>query len=238
MKSLTLAETMQELEARGNPAIKKTIMRHGAPEPLFGVKIGDLKPLQKMLKGQQQLAMELYATKNHDAMYLAGLIADGSKMTQKQLDQWAKGSTWHMISGYSVPWVASEHPDAIEIAKKWIDSPKELVATSGWSTLSSVVAIRSDDELPISEIGELLVRCVKTMKPSPNRVRYAMNGFVISVGTYVAPLADQAIATARKIGAVEVDMGNTDCKIPDAESYIVKSRRGAAVAPKRKTTRC
>lgn len=94
---------MQELEACGNPSIKKTIMRHGAPEPLFGVKIGDLKPLQKMLKGQQQLAMELYATKNHDAMYLAGLIADGSKMTLKQLDQWAKGSTWHMISGYSVP---------------------------------------------------------------------------------------------------------------------------------------
>ena len=238
MTASTLAEIMQELEARGNPAIKKTIMRHGAPEPLFGVKIGDLKPLQKMLKGQQQLAMELYATKNSDAMYLAGLIADGSKMTRKQLDQWAKEATWHMIAGCSVSWVASEHPDAFEIAKKWIDSPKELVATTGWSTLSSVVATRSDDELPISEIGELLVRCIKTMKTSPNRVRYAMNGFVISVGIYVEPLANQAILTARKIGTVEVDMGNTDCKIPDAESYIVKSRRGAAVAPKRKTTRC
>jgi len=238
MTASTLAEIMRELEARGNPAIKKTIMRHGAPEPLFGVKIGDLKPLQKMLKGQQQLAMELYATKNSDAMYLAGLIADGSKMTRKQLDQWAKEATWHMIAGYSVSWVASEHPDAFEIAKKWIDSPKELVATTGWSTLSSVVATRSDDELPISEIGELLVRCIKTMKTSPNRVRYAMNGFVISVGIYVEPLANQAILTARKIGTVEVDMGNTDCKIPDAESYIVKSRRGAAVAPKRKTTRC
>jgi len=238
MTASTLAEIMQELEARGNPAIKKTIMRHGAPEPLFGVKIGDLKPLQKMLKGQQQLAMELYATKNSDAMYLAGLIADGSKMTRKQLDQWAKEATWHMIAGCSVSWVASEHPDAFEIAKKWIDSPKELVATTGWSTLSSVVATRSDDELPISEIGELLVRCIKTMKTSPNRVRYAMNGFVISVGIYVEPLANQAILTACKIGTVEVDMGNTDCKIPDAESYIVKSRRGAAVAPKRKTTRC
>jgi len=238
MTASTLAEIMRELEARGNPAIKKTIMRHGAPEPLFGVKIGDLKPLQKMLKGQQQLAMELYATKNSDAMYLAGLIADGSKMTRKQLDQWAKEATWHMIAGCSVSWVASEHPDAFEIAKKWIDSPKELVATTGWSTLSSVVATRSDDELPISEIGELLVRCIKTMKTSPNRVRYAMNGFVISVGIYVEPLANQAILTARKIGTVEVDMGNTDCKIPDAESYIVKSRRGAAVAPKRKTTRC
>jgi hypothetical protein len=33
-------------------------------------------------------------------------------------------------------------------------------------------------------------------------------------------------------------MGDTACKVPDAESYIVKSRRGEPVAPKRKTVRC
>ena len=77
MTTPSLAEVMQELSALGSPSIKKTLVRHGAPEPLFGVKIGDLKPLQKKLKGQQQLAMELYATKNSDAMYLAGLIANG-----------------------------------------------------------------------------------------------------------------------------------------------------------------
>jgi len=65
-----------------------------------------------------------------------------------------------------------------------------------------------------------------------------MNSFIISVGTYIAPLADQAISSARKIGIVEVDVDNTDCKIPDAESYIKKCRRGADVAPKRKTNRC
>ena len=40
------------------------------------------------------------------------------------------------------------------------------------------------------------------------------------------------------MGRVEVDVGDTECKIPDAETYILKSRRGAAVAPKRKTVRC
>jgi hypothetical protein len=65
-----------------------------------------------------------------------------------------------------------------------------------------------------------------------------MNGFVISCGTYVAPLAEKAIEAGRKIGKVEVDMGDTACEVPDAESYIMKSRRGAAIAPKRKTVRC
>jgi hypothetical protein len=65
-----------------------------------------------------------------------------------------------------------------------------------------------------------------------------MNNFVIAVGTYVAELAEPALATARAIGKVEIDMGGTGCKVPEAESYIAKARRGAPVAPKRKTVRC
>src|SRR5262245_59361379 len=124
----TLDEVMRQLAAKATPSTKKTHLRHGAVEPLFGVRVGDLKPLQKQLKGQQDLALQLYATRNSDAMYLAGLIADGAKMTRRQLDQWAARATWFMPAGYTVPWVAAEHADAIEIAEKWIDSPRMLVA--------------------------------------------------------------------------------------------------------------
>jgi 3-methyladenine DNA glycosylase AlkD len=234
----TLDEVMRELEAKANPQTKKTFLRHGAVEPLFGVLVGDLKPLQKKYKGQQQLALQLYATGNSDAMYLAGLIANGAQMTRRQLDQWAAGATWNMPAGYTVPWVAAEHPQAVEIALKWIDSPKELVATAGWATLASVAATIADDELPMKQFDALLKRCAKSIKSAPNQVRYVMNNFVICVGTYVAPLAEKALETARKIGAVEVDMGDTDCKVPDAPGYIIKSRRGQPVAPKRKTVRC
>ena len=36
-------------------------------------------------------------------------------------------------------------------------------------------------------------------------------------------LSKKAIAAAKKIGKVEVDHGDTGCKTPDAESYIVKT---------------
>jgi 3-methyladenine DNA glycosylase AlkD len=235
---MTFDEIMQELASKGTAQTKKTLMRHGAPEPLFGVKVGDLKPLAKKLKGCQDLALELYATKNSDAMYLAGLIADGSKMTKKQLDQWASGATWHMISGCTVPWVASEHPQAISVAKKWIDSKKELIATSGWATLAAVVGMIDDDALPIDELSELVERVEKQVHSAPNRVRYAMNNFIICVGTYVLPLAAKALASAKKIGVVDVDMGDTACQVPEAAPYIVKCRNGQKVAPKRKTMRC
>ncbi|MGE3310533.1 MAG: DNA alkylation repair protein [Limisphaerales bacterium] len=234
----TLAEVMKELAARANATCKRTYLRHGAKEPLYGVRVGDLKPLQRKLRGRQDLALELYATGNSDAMYLAGLIADGAAMTRRQLDRWVAGANWHMIAGCTVPWVAAEHPEAIEVAMKWIDSKRELTATAGWSTLSAVVATRPDTELPLAELGGLLDRVADTLASAPNRVRYAMNSYIITCGTYVASLGDKAIATARKVGVVEVDMGETACQVPDAESYIAKSRRGAAVAPKRKTVRC
>jgi len=49
-----------------------------------------------------------------------------------------------------------------------------------------------------------------------------MNGFIISVGSYVVPLSDEAINIARQIGKVKVNMGGTACKVPIAEEYIKK----------------
>ena len=235
---MTLDETMQALAAKASATTKRTLMRHGAPASIFGVRIGDMKPIVKQIKGDQDLAMQLYATGISDAMYLAGLVADGHKMTRAQIDRWAKQAPWHMISGTTVPCVAAEHPAAIAIALKWIDSPKKTIAVSGWATLAAVVTTTPDEKLPIKQFAALLTRSVKTLQSAPNRVRYVMNNFVIACGTYVAPLGDKAIAAARQIGRVEVVMGSPDCQVPDAESCIVKSRRGAPIAPKRKTTRC
>mgnify|MGYP000417352878 FL=1 len=180
---MTLDETMKLLATKGSEQTRKTFRRHGAPETMFGVKVGDLKPIAKLIKGDQKLALELFATGNSDAMYLAGLVADGAKMKKAELDRWAKNATWQMISGSTVPWVASEHPDAIVIALKWIDSSKEPIAVAGWATLSCVVSVWSDEKLPIKHIDTLIARVVKTIHTAPNRVRYAMNNFIICCGT-------------------------------------------------------
>jgi 3-methyladenine DNA glycosylase AlkD len=235
---MKLKEVMSALEAKGSESVKRLWLKHGAKEPFFGVKIGDLKPLAKKLHGQQALALELYATGNGDAQYLAGMIVDGAKMTRAQLQAWADRAAWRMISATIVPWAASEHADGFTLARKWIDSPQEHLAIAGWNTLGALVTVLPDANLPVKELGALLDRVAKTLPTAPNRVRQAMNHYIIACGTYVTPLGEKAIATARKLGKVEVDVGDTDCRIPDAESYIMKSRRGAPVAPKRKTLRC
>ena len=235
---MILEQVMSVLAAKGSESIKRVLLKHGAKEPFFGVRIGDMKPLQKQLKGEQALALQLYATGNGDAQYLAGMIADGAKMTSAQIQKWADTAAWKMVGNTTVPWVASEHPEGFALARKWIEGKKAGVVCSGWATLGALAATAPDDQLPVKEFGALLDRVARTLHDSPDAVRYQMNSFVICCGTYIAPLADKAVATARKIGRVEVDMGETECKVPDAESYILKGRRGAPIAPKRKTVRC
>ena len=83
---MTTKEIVEELRALGAESIKKVLRNHGVQEPFFGVKIGDMKKIQKRIKKDYQLALDLYDTGNYDAMYLAGLVADDAKMTRKDLN--------------------------------------------------------------------------------------------------------------------------------------------------------
>jgi 3-methyladenine DNA glycosylase AlkD len=231
---------LADLRKKGSEKTRITYARHGmTPDRLLGVSVADLKVIAKTIKGQQALAMDLYATGFMEAMYLAGIVANGSKMSREELERWAEGAAGlQMVAEYTVPWVAIEHPKGRETALAWMGSTKEHIATAGWVTYTGIIATSPDETLNLPEIEGLLAKIVKEINAAPNRVRLAMNSFVIAVGSHVKPLLEKAKATARKVGAVIVDMGNTACKVPDAIPYIEKAETSGKVGAKRKTMRC
>jgi len=235
---MTTEQVMKELEKKGSESIRKIFKNHGNNGAMYGVKVADLKVIQKKVKKDHELAMGLFATGNYDAMYLAGLIADESKMSKKDIQQWAERSHSKGISEYTVAWVAAESEYGWELGTKWIDSPKENVASAGWNTLSGVIAMKPDNELDIALIKKLLQRVVKEIHSAPNRVRYTMNGFVIGVGAYIKELTKEAIEISKKIGDVYVDMEGTACKVPSAVDYIKKIEARGSIGKKKKTVKC
>ncbi len=235
---MKLDEIMQQLQGWGSESIKKTLVNHGAREPFFGVKVEYLKTIQKKIKMDYALSLELFNTGNSDAMYLAGLISDPAKMTLENLDEWAEKAYWYMISEFTVAWVASESPFGVEMGLKWIESEKENIATTGWSTLASNVAIRRDEEIDIELYRHLLERVSKTIHSEKNRVRHTMNNFVITIGGYCNYLQQEANETDQAIGKVSVNMGATACKVPLATDYIKKMRNRGSLGKKRKTAMC
>jgi 3-methyladenine DNA glycosylase AlkD len=235
---MTAKQIIGELQSLGNDSYKKTMLRHGAKEPFFGVKIEDLKKIQKRIKKDYRLALDLYDTGISDAMYLAGLIADDAKMTRDDLESWVKKANSPLHCEYTVPWVAAGSPVGAALALEWIESKNEDVAASGWATLNSWVAITDDSTLDQAKLKQLLERVAKTIHKAPNRVRYVMNGFVIAVGTYVQALSSLAIQTAVKIDRVSVDMGDTACKVPSAVEAIKKAQQRGKIGQKRKSAKC
>lgn len=235
---MTKNEVFTELEKYGNEGTKRVLVKHGAREPFFGVKVGDLKKLVKKIKVNHPLAMELYDTGNTDAMYLAGLISNPAEMTKEDLHGWAQKAYWYMLSEYTVAWVAADSNHGFEIALEWIQSEEERIASAGWGTLSSLMSIKSDEELDIEKLRELLDHVEQHIHQSPNRVRYSMNGFVIATGSFVKALTEKSIAIGQKIGKISVDMGGTACKIPLAAPYIQKVIDMGRHGNKKKMARC
>jgi len=235
---MTANEILKELETYGDEQTKKTLTNHGAQEPFFGVKVQDLKKILKKTKKNHELSLELYATGNTDAMYLAGLMADEKQISREQLEDWVDKAYWYYLSEYTVPWVAAESEYGLELGLKWIESEKETVASAGWSTLAYYAGVNEDEMVDTKLYTKLLERVRKEIHGAQNRVRYTMNGFVIAVGTYVAALTEKSREVAKDIGKVSVDVGGTACKVPLADTYIVKAMDKGKIGKKRKTARC
>jgi 3-methyladenine DNA glycosylase AlkD len=235
---LTYDEIISSIQAMGSESIKNVFRKHGAQEPFYGVKVEDLKKIQKQVKKNYELSLQLFESGISDAMYLAGLIADETKMTKNDLQNWVKLAYWHFLSEYSVAWVAAESKFGYELGLEWIKDSEEKIASAGWATLSNLVAIKNDNELNIKQLRELLLQIAELIHQAPNRVRYTMNGFVIAVGSYVSELSDLAMEIAQKIGEVNVTMGKTACKVPFAPDYIQKVKAKQGIAKKKKMARC
>jgi 3-methyladenine DNA glycosylase AlkD len=236
----TLTSVTAELKKKSSEKTRSTYVRHGnIADHVLGVSIADLKSIAKTIKGQQVLACQLYETGIFDAMYLAGLVADGSQLTAKQLQAWAENAAdMPMISEYTIPWLAVENAKARDLAIKWVASKKEHVACSGWCTYVGIVTTSPDDALNLIEIEHLLDTIEKDISSSKNRVRSTMNRFLIAVGAHVEPLLKRAKQSARKIGNVSVDVGDTACKVPIATESIAKIEASGRIGQKRKTIRC
>ncbi|WP_316751807.1 DNA alkylation repair protein [Pedobacter gandavensis] len=235
---MTVQEIMDELQSKGSEQIKNILLKHGVREPFFGVRVGDMKPIQKKIKMDYQLAKDLYATGNADAMYLAGLIADDQKMTKEELQTWVTQAISTNISEWTVPWVTAGSRYGWELALEWIDHQEEYIAASGWATLCNLVALKPDETLDIEALKGLLERVLREIPRADNRVRYQMNNFIIAVGAYVLPLTAAAIEVAKKLGVITINTNGTACKVPYAVDYILKIKDKGAIGEKKKTVKC
>lgn len=217
---MTLAETMAALEAAGSEQTRKTYLRHGASEPLFGVSFATLKVLLKKIGVDHDLALALWGTGNLDARNLAVKVVDPARLSSKELDKWAADAAAQMVVGY-VAHVAVETPHALECAKAWLAKQGKVERVVGWA-LVGAMAMR-DEATPDAWFTERLAEIEKHIHTAPNAEREGMNSALICIGCRSPALRKAATAAAKRMGSVEVDHGDTACVTVDAAPRLEKA---------------
>lgn len=229
---------LEELESLATPHTKKRYLSNGATEPLFGVPTGKMKPMSKEIVMDQELAEELYATGNFDAMYFAGIIAEPNTMTKEDYNRWMDDAYFFMLSDMVVSVTLSESDIAEEVADEWIKVGKDLHMSAGWNTYCWLLGSRKDEEFSTEKLAEMLEYVKENIQNMPPHTKDAMMNFVYTVGTSYVPLHEEAMAIAKEIGEVEIERENKKAKIINAYKNIQTQVEKKRIGFKRKYVRC
>lgn len=219
---MTPQAVLQQLERLGSEQARKTYRRHGVSGEVYGVSHGELGKLVKKIRTDQKLAEALWKSGNHDARILATMVAEPSEITERTLDSWVNDVDNYVLAD-AVAGIASRTRFARRKMEKWVQSRDEWLGRMGWGMLARLAM--GDSDLTDEDFDRYLGEIESRIHRSRNRVRDAMNMAVIAIGLRGAALETRAVSTAKRIGKVEVDHGDTACKTPDAVEYIQKVKK-------------
>lgn len=215
-------EILATLKKLGKPQTASIYKRHGSGDNVFGV-LTEIAKLQKKIKVDHVLAMELWKTGNAEARILALQVADPDQLTRADADGLVKDGPVRFLACYLSGLVARA-PIAEATMRAWIKSPDEGRREIGYGVLG--VRLKNDPGSISDEDTEMFLATIeKEIHRSPNWAKHAMNGALISIGIFKPALREKAIEAAKRIGKVEVDHGETNCKTPEPVAYIQKAAK-------------
>jgi len=220
---MTATEILTTLKKLGKPQTAAIYKRHGSSDNVFGTLTSEIGKLQKKIKLDHALAMELWKSGNTEARVLSLLIADPARVTKTMADGLIKDGPVRFLAGYLAAFFARS-PIADERMRAWMKSQEESLREIGYGMLAFRL---KDDSTSVSDADaeKFLATIEKEIQRSPNWARRAMNGAVIAIGVYKPALRKTAIAASGRIGKVEVDHGETGCVTPEAGPYIEKAAK-------------
>lgn len=220
---MNVEDILATFKTLGKPQTAAIYKRHGSGDNVYGVLTSEITKIRKKIKVDHALAMELWNTGNAEARILALLIADPARISRADADALVKEGPVRFLGGYLSDLLA-RGSIADATMRAWMKAKEECHREMGYGILG--VRLRDHPEsIGDADAEKILATIEKEIHRSPNRARYAMNGALISIGVFKPTLRKKAIEVAKRVGKVEVDHGETNCKTPDAVSYIEKASK-------------
>jgi 3-methyladenine DNA glycosylase AlkD len=221
---MTLNETLKQLKALGNEAMRKQNAKWGAGDSQFGVKHGDIRALAKKLKSNPELAMPLWKTGNIDAQYLAILLMKPKELSAKEVDRLVRSISFAWVAEWLISYVVKQHADKETLRQKWMADDDRWAARAGWS-LTAERVVKSPEGL---DVPALLDRIESEMADAEPEVQWTMNSTLAEIGIHFPKLRKRAIAIGEKLGIYRDYPVSKGCTSPFAPIWInaMVSRKG------------
>ncbi len=195
-------EVVSELRHLARPCDLEELARYGIRgKEILGVRTPDLVSLAKRLGKDHSLALDLWRTGVYEARHLAILVDDPSKVTDAQMERWAKDfDSWAVCDGACLH-LFDRTRFAYEKAVEWSSRDEEFVKRASFA-LMAVLAVH-DKEAPDSVFLGWLPMILRESTDDRAYVRKAVNWALRQIGKRDQRLNKAAIAMAVKISRLD-----------------------------------
>jgi 3-methyladenine DNA glycosylase AlkD len=207
---MTFEIIYQDLLSYSNTQTYKTYKKHGANDKILGIKLGSIRRLKKKYKTNHAVALELWDTSFMEARLLACLLADPKQMTSDLLDKWVHDIDFYYLSEIFANNLVVKADFALEKAFKWADSSHEYVKRTAYDIISFLC--KSGKTINNDTMMHFLDKIEEEIMQAPNRAKQSMNIALINIGKRNEHLLAHALKVAKKIGELDLDLGETNCK--------------------------
>lgn len=191
-------DILKRLRTLGNERNRAGMARFGIEtKNAYGIPIPVLRKLAREIGTNRTLALKLWETEIHEAKLLACFIDDSEKVTQRQMEQWAKDFTSWDICDQCCGNLFDKTKYAYTKARQWSSRKEEFVKRAGFA-LMAALAIH-DKHAGDSEFVKFLSLIRKESCDERNFVRKAVNWALRQIGKRNRFLNEKAIETGMKI---------------------------------------
>ncbi|MFR0637924.1 DNA alkylation repair protein [Glutamicibacter soli] len=219
----TVAEVQTALAELDDPRMRAVNEKHGDD---LGVNLTKLRGLAKALKSNQELAEQLWATRETATRLVAILICKPRVFTLDDLERWLREARTPKVQGWFVNYVVKKSKHLEDLRRMLVEDADPIVASAGWE-LTAHQVVKAPENL---ELTNLLDTVEAEMKTAPERLQWAMNNTLAQIGIEHEPLRSRALQIGEDLQVLADYPTPPGCTSPFAPIWITEmvSRKSAS----------
>ena len=201
-KKTTAAAILRKLKSLANPRNVEGMARFGIPtENALGIPAPALKKIARQIGRNQAIAESLWKSGIHEARCLAALVGDPERITEAQMERWAKEiRAWDECDACCW-YLFNLTPIAYRKAMQWSGRKEEFVKRAGFALMASLAL--HDKSAGDTKFLKFLPAIKREANDDRNFVRKAVNWALRQIGKRNPKLNTAAIRMAKEIRASE-----------------------------------